>query len=94
MFLVERLTSRSSVALSVSIGYARSGGGRRAAMRTRGAGDDAFDRVLGRLCFPSCTIPQSPSSPPAACTFQSGWLDPAFRVGVLQSPSDKESLHG
>jgi hypothetical protein len=43
MFIVERLTSRSSVALSVSIGYARSGGGRRAATRSRGPDEDAHD---------------------------------------------------
>jgi hypothetical protein len=40
MFIAERLISRSSVALAVSIGYARTGGGRGTAMRSRSPDDD------------------------------------------------------
>lgn len=40
MFIVARLTSRSAVALSVSIGYARTGCGRGAATRSRSPDED------------------------------------------------------
>jgi len=60
MFIVERLTSRSSVALSVSIGYARTGGGRGSAMRSRSPDDDARDHFVRHRCFPSRTFVQVP----------------------------------
>lgn len=44
MFIVSRLTSRSSVALSVSIGYACTGAGGGSRMRSRSPDDDASYR--------------------------------------------------
>ena len=56
MFIVPRLTSRSSVALSVSIGYARMGGGRGMAMRSRSPDDDARSRPVSLASLPGRTI--------------------------------------
>ena len=49
MFIVSRLTSRGSVALSVSIGYARLGGGRGAALRARSPDDDDYRLGAGLI---------------------------------------------
>ena len=55
MFIAERLISRSSVALSVSIGYALTGTGRGTGMRSRGPDDD---RCIDRP-FPSRRYPHA-----------------------------------
>lgn len=51
MFIVSRLTSRSSVALSVSIGYARVGGGRGTALRSRSPDDNECRLHAGLVLF-------------------------------------------
>lgn len=52
MFIVERLTSRSSVALAVSIGYVQAGCGRGAATRSRSPDGDPCGIIAGPRRFP------------------------------------------
>ena len=57
MFIAERLTSRSSVALSVSIGYARSGAGRGTGTRSRGPDEEeSSDHGVPSCFFPHTTF--------------------------------------
>jgi len=81
MIIAERLISRSSVALSVSIGYARAGGGGRAATRSRSPDDDPLSQDFRH----SLTVrsPASLSSQFTAIQVQSEYLDPTTRVGLF-----------
>jgi hypothetical protein len=81
MFLVERLTSRSSVALSVSIGYARAGGGSRAGKRSRSPDVDAPEQSAARH-------PVSPISR----FFRS--FPPHSAAKTVKAGHEEESIHG
>lgn len=58
MFIVERLTSRSSVALAVSIGYVQAGCGRGTATRSRGPDGDACSGIASPRRFFLTAFPQ------------------------------------
>jgi hypothetical protein len=64
MFIVKRLTSRGSLSLAASIGYARSVSGRGGSACSRGvAGDeDADAHISFRILPPSCAAVSRPSS--------------------------------
>jgi len=81
MIIAERLTSRSSVALSVSIGYARAGGGGRAAARSRSPDDDPLSQDFRQS--PTVRSPTSLFSQFTAIEVQSEYLDPTTRVGLF-----------
>jgi hypothetical protein len=81
MFIFERLTSRSSVALSVSIGYARAGGGWRAATRSRGPDDDVLTSRFAIAFSPSAVFPRNRSPQPTACVLESQFSGLRSRPG-------------
>jgi hypothetical protein len=58
MFIALRLIARSSVALAVSIGYARAGTGRGMAGTSRSPDDDACGRIVRHPYFPSRSFKQ------------------------------------
>ena len=94
MFILARLTSRSSVALSVSIGYVRTGCGRGTAVRSHSPDDDVCHHAARHRFFPSRTFVQIFTAAIRGIRMQSGFLDPGSRAGGLLLPCLKESFHG